>query len=143
MINQTGEERQIIIRSAMVCVILAVLGFGISFFIAGMSWTWCISLIIGYFASLACFLKTSYIYTKILFGDIIRPRKALVGNSITNGFIYLVCCAINLLIPIFSIWMALIGMLIIKVIIIILFGIMPKNKGGESVDNQRNDNEGI
>ncbi len=84
--------------------------------------TYLISFLIGYLANILGFLKNNYIIDSLLNGERQNSKKTMIGNTITSYLLYGITLVINLLVPIFNIFVCFFGLLIIKITIVVKYG---------------------
>ena len=126
-----SEVKYTIFISCIVSVVLFVLSAIILYLIKPKLWTWSLSLLIGQVASTICHLKSSIAIGNMLYSK--HPKGMMVTNYATNMLIYAVVLVVSQLVGSLNIFFCLAGLLIERVVIVILYGVIPARRGGDKL----------
>ena len=126
-----SEVKYTIFISCIVSVVLFVLSAIILYLIKPKLWTWSLSLLIGQVASTICYLKSSISIGNMLYSK--HPKGMMVTNYATNMLIYAVVLVVSQLVGSLNIFFCLAGLLIERVVIVILYGVIPARRGGDKL----------
>lgn len=127
LINKINEfDRNIIHYSLYLAIAIAIIII-ILCLIFNWPLTYVLGFILSYIVNIIGFLKSNYVIDKILSGEYENPKKSMIVNNMTNNLIYAGVLLINLLFKFFNVFIGLIGLLVIKIVVIVGYGII-KNK---------------
>ena len=131
IIKQRNEDLKILKLSFIVMLCLVVISLGFAFFIDFWQYTWALSIFIGYISAVISYIKLVYVVTNVTNFIYQNPKKVFILNNLSSLFIYFIVLLISVLVPIFNIYLCFLGIVIIKIVIIILYGRKPKAKEDE------------
>jgi hypothetical protein len=123
------EAKQIILVSSIVCGISFLLSILALIFIQASLWTWSFSIILGHLASVFCYIKTGWAFDEMVTSS--HPKGVMVRNYTVNMLIYTIVLVISQYFSFLNIFFCLFGILIERIVIVILFGIIPARKDGD------------
>ena len=129
--NLTNEELKILKLSFIVMFCLVIISLVFAFFIDFWQYTWALSILIGYISAVICYIKLVYVVTNVTNFIYQNPKKVFILNNLSSLLIYFIVLLISVLVPIFNIYLCFLGIVIIKIVIIILYGRKPKAKEDE------------
>ena len=129
--NLTNEDLKILKLSFIVMFCLVIISLVFAFFIDFWQYTWALSILIGYISAVICYIKLVYVVTNVTNFIYQNPKKVFILNNLSSLLIYFIVLLISVLVPIFNICLCFLGIVIIKIVIIILYGRKPKAKEDE------------
>lgn len=127
MMILSNEDIRILKYSFFISIILAILLTIPSFFLKWWNYGFGLSILIGYLSSAISYYKLVVVTTKVTNFEYENPKRAFVFNNLTSLLIYFVALLICTLIEIFNIFLCALGIVIIKIMIIALYGKNKKN----------------
>ncbi len=126
----SNDDFKILKISFIVMLFLIIFSLCLALCFNCWQFSWALSILIGYLASVLNYVKLVYIVTNVTNFVYHNPKKVFILNNISSLLVYFIVLLVNVLIPIFNIFLCFLGIIIIKIIIIILFG-KQSSKGGK------------
>lgn len=131
----SNEDKTILKFSFLISVCASAIAIIPTFLFDWWKWSFFLSVLLGYAASVICYLKIVYITFRETAFPSKKSKNAFVFNNLTNMVIYFAFLLLNLLVKWLNIYLCLIGMIVIRIVIYILYGRKPKIKVGEKRDD--------
>lgn len=124
----SNEDIKILKTSFIVSVILSVFLTIPSLFVDWWKICFGLSVFIGNLSGMINYYKLVVITTKVTNFEYQNPKRTFVFNNLSSLLIYFIVLVFCTLIKVFNIFTCALGIFIIKVVIIILYGINKENR---------------
>ncbi len=118
----SNEDKCILKVSCITAIIISIITIIPAFFLNWWKWTFFLSILIGYLASVICYFKLVYVVFRETSLPTNQSKRAFIFNNLSNLLIYCVALMICFFVGCLNIFLCFLGMMIIKIIIIILYG---------------------
>jgi ATP synthase I chain len=118
----SSEDKCILKVSCITAIIISIITIIPAFFLNWWKWTFFLSILIGYLASVICYFKLVYVVFRETSLPTNQSKRAFIFNNLSNLLIYCVALMICFFVGCLNIFLCFLGMMIIKIIIIILYG---------------------
>lgn len=118
----SNEDKKILKYSFFVSIILTIILAIPTIFIKWWNIGFGVSVFIGYFASAISYYKLVVVTTRVTNFYYENPKRVFILNNLSSLLIYFIVLLICTLVKIFNIFLCALGIFIIKIIIIVLYG---------------------
>lgn len=126
--NLDKNDIKVIKLSILIGLILCLFSFVLSFIIRWWKCSWVLSILIGDFTSIICYIKIVHVTTNMTNFVYLNPKRVLILNNLTNYLLYLIALVISVLLKVFNIFLCFMGIMIIKIVIYIKYSKISNKK---------------
>lgn len=130
----SSEDKKILQVSSVSAIVVSIMLIIPTFFLSWWKWPFFLSVLIGYLASAICYLKLVYIVFRETSLPTNQSKRAFIFNNLSSLLIYFAVLIVCFFIEWLDIFLCFLGMMIIKIIIIILYG--RQQKVGETKNDR-------
>lgn len=132
----SSEDKHILKISGITALVVSILTSIPTAFLKWWKWSFFLSVFIGYLASVLCYLKLVYVVFRETSFPTNHSKRAFIVNNLSSLLIYCAALLICLFVEWLNIFLCFLGMMMIKVSIVVLYG--RQQKVGER-KNDRDD----